>query len=114
MAAVCQPLGRARQRWSRAPPYRREERLRIELLGKFDRSRRIDAQPGRPVGLPDRKILEIVHGHREASVQALHRNRRRLTTADAKRGNAALAAVTLQRVQQRHDEPRAGRADRMA
>src|SRR6476660_4657248 len=39
------------------------KRLRIELFGEVNRSRRLDAQPGRPVGLPDREDFEMVHGH---------------------------------------------------
>src|SRR6185437_13844684 len=48
------------------------------------------------------------------SSRALDRERRRLAAADAKRRNAALATVLAQGAKQRHDDPRARRADRMA
>src|SRR5665213_4194417 len=46
--------------------------------------------------------------------QALDRQRRRLAAADAQRRDAAPAAGLAQRAQQRDDDARAGRADRMA
>src|SRR5581483_6427519 len=45
---------------------------------------------------------------------ALDRNRGSFAAAYAERSNAALQIVGLQRMQQRHDQPRAGRADGMA
>ncbi|EAZ58424.1 hypothetical protein PA2G_01665 [Pseudomonas aeruginosa 2192] len=49
-----------------------------------------------------------------ASAQALDGDRGRLAAADADRRHAAFQVVLLQGVEQGHDDPRAGRADRMA
>src|SRR5215471_9898794 len=44
----------------------------------------------------------------------LNRDRGGFAAADAERGHAALEVLRLQRVQQRHDQPRAGGADGVA
>src|SRR5258708_36897302 len=45
---------------------------------------------------------------------ALDRNRGDLAAVEAECGDAAPEVLRLQRMQQRHDQPRAGGADRMA
>src|SRR5438034_8662877 len=45
---------------------------------------------------------------------ALHRDRGGFAAADAERGDTAFEILRFQRVQQRHDQPRAGGADGMA
>src|SRR5947209_19780379 len=57
-----------------------------------------------------RKLLAI----RCSLNPALHRNRGGFAAADAKGRDAALEVLRLQRVQQGHDQPSTGRADRMA
>src|ERR1017187_4519655 len=45
---------------------------------------------------------------------AFHRDGGGFAATDAERGNAAFQVLRFQRVQQRHDQPRAGGADGMA
>jgi hypothetical protein len=52
---------------------------------------------------------------REGSrLDQLHRHRRRLAAADAQRGDAALAALLLERVHESDENSRATSADRVA
>src|SRR6478609_7985001 len=79
----------------------------------------LDAPPSRANAAKDsRRFMRPRSWPRLAAPScALHhldRERRRLAAADAERGDALLPAVLLQRAEQRDDDSRAARADRMA
>src|SRR5215471_2727699 len=91
----------------------------FEIIGPQDESGKIwclvdPSHPGMPATRP-KWCSSLILGHSPMSMHdALDRNRSGFAAADAEGRHAAFQVLRLQRVQQGHDQPRAGCADGVA